>query len=156
MSLIQRYGRAGFTMVEIMFVVALIALLATIAIPAFVKARRRSQNAAFVSDVRIADHAFQQRSLEAGGFPPDANTGVMPDGMADYLANMRWANITPLGGEWDWHPDVDGVGSGVRVVGASADDNRMTEVDVLIDDGDLSTGLFRKLAGSDGYMYIVE
>jgi len=143
-------------MVEIMFVVALIALLATIAIPSFVKARRRSQNAAFVSDLRIADHAFQQLALVSGGFPVDANAGVVPDGMADYLSNMDWTTATPLGGQWDWHPDVAGMGNGIRVVNATVDDTRMKEVDALIDDGDLGTGLFRKLAGNDGYMYIVE
>ena len=52
--------RKGFTLVEIMIVVAIIALLAAIAIPSFMKSRADSRAAACVNNLRLIDHAKQQ------------------------------------------------------------------------------------------------
>ncbi|MEO6786925.1 MAG: prepilin-type N-terminal cleavage/methylation domain-containing protein, partial [Chthoniobacteraceae bacterium] len=48
---------AGFTLVEIMIVVAIIALLASIAVPNFLRSRKRSQATAILEDLRIIDSA---------------------------------------------------------------------------------------------------
>lgn len=50
----------GFTLVEIMIVVAIIALLAAIAIPSFMKSRADSRQSACVNNLRLIDHAKQQ------------------------------------------------------------------------------------------------
>jgi prepilin-type N-terminal cleavage/methylation domain-containing protein len=62
---ISKSGRTGFTLIEIMIVVALVGLLASIAIPNYVKARDNSQQSACVNNLRQIDGAAQTWALEA-------------------------------------------------------------------------------------------
>ena len=68
--------RAGFTLVEIMIVVAIIALLAAIAIPNFVKGRTSSRKAACIANLKQIDGAKATWALEA----KKANTSSPDDG----------------------------------------------------------------------------
>ncbi len=64
--------RGGFTLVEIMIVVAIIALLAAIAVPGFLRARKRSQASKVLNDLRLIDAAVDQYAIEnnlASGAP---------------------------------------------------------------------------------------
>ena len=56
--------RGGFTLVEIMIVVAIIALLAAIAVPNFLRARKRSQATRVLEDLRVIDSAIDQYAIE--------------------------------------------------------------------------------------------
>jgi prepilin-type N-terminal cleavage/methylation domain-containing protein len=56
--------RGGFTLVEIMIVVAIIALLAAIAVPGFLRARKRSQASRIINDLRLIDSAVDQYAIE--------------------------------------------------------------------------------------------
>src|SRR5690242_18739842 len=55
---------AGFTLVEIMIVVAIIALLAAIAVPGFLRARKRAQASKILNDLRMIDAAVDQYAIE--------------------------------------------------------------------------------------------
>ena len=57
-------NRRGFTLVEIMIVVAIIALLAAIAVPNFLRARKRSQATKVLEDLRMLDSALDQYAVE--------------------------------------------------------------------------------------------
>jgi prepilin-type N-terminal cleavage/methylation domain-containing protein len=61
---IEHSNKSGFTLVEIMIVVAIIGLLAAIAIPNFVRARTTSQMNACINNLRQIDGAAQQWAME--------------------------------------------------------------------------------------------
>src|SRR5438046_5237971 len=58
-------SRGGFTLVEIMIVVAIIALLASIAVPGFLRARKRSQASRIINDLRLIDGALDMYAIES-------------------------------------------------------------------------------------------
>lgn len=74
------HSRRGFTLVEIMIVVAIIALLAAIAVPSFLRARKRSQGTSSLETLRIVDAAKDQYAIENGKGPTitPANTDLAP------------------------------------------------------------------------------
>jgi prepilin-type N-terminal cleavage/methylation domain-containing protein len=73
---IKMTRKAGFTLVEIMIVVAIIGLLAAIAIPNFLKARSTSQQNACINNLRQIDGAIQQWALESKAKATDPATGA--------------------------------------------------------------------------------
>ena len=60
----KQSSRRGFTLVEIMIVVAIIALLASIAVPNFLRARKRSQASKIMEDLRQLDSANDEYAIE--------------------------------------------------------------------------------------------
>ena len=86
----------GFTLVEIMIVVAIVGLLAALAVPGFVKARKQSQGRRIMNDCRQMDAAIDQWSVNGG-----IADGTTVDSVAagTYL-KTAWNTIDLLGNQW--------------------------------------------------------
>lgn len=88
---------AGFTLVEIMIVVAIIALLAAIAIPNFVKARATSQKSACIANLKQVDGAKATWAMEQ----KKANTDTPNDtDLFGSTAYVRTQPTCPAGGDY--------------------------------------------------------
>src|SRR6476661_522591 len=83
--------RGGFTLVEIMIVVAIIALLAAIAVPGFLRARKRSQASRVLNDLRLIDAAVDQYAIENN---KGTGTTVHKADWTKYLKNGTNLSIT--------------------------------------------------------------
>jgi len=79
--------RGGFTLVEIMIVVAIIALLAAIAVPGFLRARKRSQATRILNDLRMIDSAVDQYAIET-----NRSTGFVV-GVADWTNYIKKGSV---------------------------------------------------------------
>ena len=149
-------GRApGFTLVEIMVTVVIIGLLAAIAVPTVKRVQRRSRDARFISDLRAFSQAFETYALKSGSWPPDANRSIVPNGMSGELRDAVWTARNSLGGVWDWDYKTNGITAAISTVEVIVDDQEMTQIDAMFDDGNLATGNFVKSA-TGRYSYILQ
>ncbi len=146
---LSRPAHRGFTLVEIMVVVVIIGLLAALAIPAFQRNQRASQNARAVNDFRIFAQAFEVYNTQYGAWPPNAGPGVVPVGMSgEFKADAWTSNPNSIGGRWNWDYNNAAFTAGVSISGFTVTDEQLVEIDAKLDNGDLTTGLFRKISAT--------
>lgn len=95
----NRIGKneSAFTLVEIMIVVAIIGLLASLAIPGFVKNRKQSQGRRAINDCRQLDAAIDQWAMEKGKRDGDPIGPTAQAEAAAYLQGQTWIVNDPVG-----------------------------------------------------------
>jgi len=148
--------RSAFTLVELMIIVAILADLAVVALPAFIRSRNMAQNTRFVSDLRTCSGSFEMYAAETNTYPPSTPAGSIPQGMSVYLRGFPWTSTNTIGGQWSWALGYQNTTAAVVTQFPYAmDELRMTDIDTRFDNGILATGAFRE-CDSQHYFYIIE
>ena len=154
-----RAGAAGFTLIEILIVLTLLGILAAIVIAQITNFTEDVERQAFITSGRTFAEAAERFNLDNGIYPEDSASGALPAGFGDYITYNQWEGGTPIGGVWDSDHDF-GISSAIGVhfdgTGATRDDAYMQEIDSAVDNGDLSTGFFRKLANERYYFVLLD
>ena len=151
----------GFTLVEILIVVVILAILAAMIIPQFASATTQSRQSVFASNLKELTKSAELFKLDNNGWPPDGGSGSTPAGMENYIQSGKFEAVTPIGGVWDFeYQDAGGVTAAVGVhfngSGETRGDAFMNEIDALLDDGDVASGRFRLLEANRYYFVLEE
>ena len=109
-SAMKRSGSSGFTLVEIMIVVAIVALLAALALPSMIRARKRTQAASVLTDLRLIQSAVDQYALE---YNLTSGTTVSTDSWRQYIkvGHRLYHSTTDVLGNSHYDVAVDAVPS---------------------------------------------
>lgn len=150
-------SKKGFTLIELLVAIVVIGVIASIALPSFQKYLHLSKATTFANDIRILANAGDQYALESGWWVDDTASGVFPTELEGYVSQRKFELGSSLGGVWDFEQDdLGGFTSAVGVVDPIEKEELFVIVDKRIDDGELSTGLFQKVAAGRYYYVIAD
>lgn len=150
----------GFTLIELVVVIAIIGVLASIALPKYMTYRERSQILLMATDLKSFEKGFITYNFMTGGFPNDCHLPA-PDnlppgaGMENYLEATRWSTSPYLGGNYNWEGPDSYAYAGISLFNTTATTHQLRILDSMLDDGNLNLGKFRQTSNGR-YTFIID
>ena len=145
----------GFTLVELMVTVAIIAILAVFAATAYREFLVRSKLTETATLLGKFAREFDTWQQIHGRYPNDSHVVLPPDAVGFAISPAEWSLPTGLGGNWNWE-GPDGYNyAGISILGATAPVEDIQQFDMIMDDGNLGSGRFRRTANGR-YTYILD
>jgi general secretion pathway protein G len=118
----RKNGESGFTLLELMVVIAIIGILATIAVPSFEPAVRKAREATLRQDLFVLRDLIDQYYADKGEYPSSLSalvdeTYIRAIPVDPFTKEADWVEIPPMPG-----PDDDpNAGDGVYDVHSNSD-----------------------------------
>jgi type IV pilus assembly protein PilA len=137
-------SHSGFTLIELMIVVAIIGVLAAIAVPTYQGFVKRAELTETATKLGSFVKAFEIAKQVNGEYPGDTSVPALPQAVGLNINESLWTATTLLGGNWNWEGPDNYSYAGISIQGATAEEDIIAQLDAIMDNGDLSSGRFRK------------
>ncbi len=145
----------GFTLIELMLVVAILGLLSTFAMASYNSFITRSKLTEMANQLGHFAREFQIWRTIHGRFPNDSHIILPPDAPQLNINEAQWLATTALGGTWNWEGPDGHDFAGISIMGPTAPEEDLIQFDMILDDGNLNTGKFRRVKAGR-ITYIIE
>ena len=144
----------AFSLVEMLVVITIIGIVTLIALPSIGNMKDTAEVRATAADFRNFQTAFLSYSAVEREYPPDMHN-QFPPAMEGYLTDTAFEKEAAISGRYNWEgPDYYDY-AGISLTSTEATIEQLTELDDILDDGNLNTGSFRRTPNGR-YTFIIE
>ena len=143
------------SLVEMLTVIAVIGVITAIVIVAMTDFRRTARVTTTAYNLESFGRGFTAFYHMNGGTWPRDNHNRLPTGVGleEYIAVVDFNDTTPVGGRYNWDGPSHHPFAAISITGSTAPVEELRQVDEIMDDGNLSTGSFRRYRGSYTYVF---
>ncbi|MFT6093818.1 MAG: type IV pilus assembly protein PilA [Pseudohongiellaceae bacterium] len=150
------HSSGGFTLIELMMVMTLVTMMGSLAAPIYVQYATRAGLVETTLQLANWGREFQRWKIDNGRFPNDSHINLPAEAARTLnILSSEWLETTALGGNWNWEGPDGYDYAGIAIVNATASISDITQLDFILDDGDLSSGIFRQTPNGR-YTYILQ